>query len=701
MSDNDRTPLLAEEGAGSSSERPPSQKSKLSNHSKRSNRADNSAESTPLLLRDNDHRDYGDAPRSTGPPSSASSLRSLHDGIIGGKGKRLTRWTTVLAVTILCLIVIAILGLGFAAPAVVEQYAKQAAVFEPTNLSIDSFTSSGVRARVQGNFMMNASKVRTKSVRDLGRAGTRLARAAETKRSKVNVILPEYGNVLLGMADVPPIVVDIRNGHVTHLDFITELTAGDVDGIRRIAKDWLDGRLSQLRVEGTADVGVKSGIFGFGTQTISKEMVFSGQELPVFPKYDITRMNFHEIDIPTVGKAMAADVSLALVNDYLPVTFDVPPLAFDVLVQGCSPEEPYIFLADATTGDIEVRPKKDLIVDVGGIVRQLPDTLIQTCPQSMKSPMDVLLGNYMNGKEATIYVRGSETPLPNTPEWIAELMESVTVPLPFPGHTFDNLIRNFSLADVHFGLPSPFAEPDSPEAQPRISAVVKALVGLPEEMNFPIDVSRVRADADVFYKKQKLGELDLKRWQTANSTLVEAHDQNPRGLAVESIIKDAPLKVTDNDVFADLVQALVFSDKTLVLSVKAAVDVETETALGKFVVREIPAEGKVFILDLALSGGNMTSFSPEVGSLRILETTARTILLKAKVNITNPTDYSATVPYVDILMLNNGSVLGHATAKGVTVRPGPNRDIKVKALWEPADFKAEAVGRELLSQYVS
>ena len=324
-------------------------------------------------------------------------------------------------------------------------------------------------------------------------------------------------------------------------------------------------------------------------------MCTAGQELPAFPKYDITRMNFHEVVIPTVRKAMAADVSLTLVNDYYPVTFNVPPLAFDILVQGCSPGEPYILLADATTGSIEVRPKQNLNVDVGGIVRQLPDTLIQICPQSMKSPMDVLLGNYMNGKEATIYVSGSETPLPDTPDWIAELMKSVTVPLPFPGHTFDNLIRNFSLADVHFGLPSPFAEPDSPEAQPRISAVVKALVGLPEEMNFPIDVSRVRADADVFYKKRKLGELDLSKWQTANSTLVEAHDQSPRGLAVESIIKDAPLKVTDNDVFADLAQALVFSGKALVLGVKAAVDVETETALGQFVVRDIPAEGKVFV----------------------------------------------------------------------------------------------------------
>ncbi len=313
------------------------------------------------------------------------------------------------------------------------------------------------------------------------------------------------------------------------------------------------------------------------------------------PQYNVTKMNFHEAELPNAEKGMAADVSLTLANDYYPVTFAVPPLNFDILVEGCSPDEPYIMLADATTENIQVRPKHDLEVSVGGYIRQLPDILVQTCPDTMKSPMDTLLGNYMNGSETTVYVRGSESPSPDTPEWITELMKGIVVPLPFPGHPFDNLIRNFSLADVHFGLPSPFAEPDTPEAQPRISAVVKALVGLPQEMNFPIAVSRVRADADVYYKKEKLGELDLSSWQKANSSLVEAHGNLTEGLAVESIVKDAPLNITNNDVFADLVEALVFGGKNLVLGVKANVDVETETALGKFVVRDISAEGKVFV----------------------------------------------------------------------------------------------------------
>lgn len=274
MSDHERSPLLEGQDAEPRPERPASQRSKTSNKSKHT---DDLEESTPLLSRDIDHRGYGDSPRNDDAPSpAASSLRSLQNSVLGGKGNRLTRWTTIVAVTILCLIVITILGLGFAAPAVVEEYAKEAPVFEPTNLSIDSFTSSGVRARVQGKFAMDASRVHKKSVRDLGKAATWIASKVESKHSKVQVVLPEYDNLLLGTAEIPPLVVDIRNAHTTPLDFLVDLTAGDVQGIQRIGRDWIDGRLEKLRVQGLAEVPLKTGIFGLGTKTLSQDMIFQG-----------------------------------------------------------------------------------------------------------------------------------------------------------------------------------------------------------------------------------------------------------------------------------------------------------------------------------------------------------------------------------------------------------------------------------------
>ena len=296
--------------------------------------------------------------------------------------------------------------------------------------------------------------------------------------------------------------------------------------------------------------------------------------------------------LPESQQGMAVDVSLTLMNEY-PVTFTVPRLAFDIMVRNCLPEEPHLLLANATTDKILVRPKEEVDVTVRGVIRKIPETLTTVCPNTNTSPLDLLLGDYIQGMDTTIYVKGASSSPPDTPSWVTDLLESVVIPLPFPGHSFDNLMRDFSLADVHLGLPDPFADPSTPEAQPKISATVKALVNLPKEMDFPIAVSRVRADADVFYHNKKLGILDLRKWQEANSSRVDADGEKPRGLAVESVVNEAPLEISDDDVFAEIVQALVFGGQNIVLGIKAKVDVETRTALGQFIVRQIPAAGKV------------------------------------------------------------------------------------------------------------
>ena len=268
MPESPTSPLLGAERERD--DRPGSPRSNRSADSERQRTSADLNESTPLLSRDAD----GQRERAGSP--AEESIGPLQDGG-SDKRNRWRRWPTIVALSILGALVITILGLGFAMPAAVEEYAKQAAKFEPTDLSIDSFTSEGVRARIRGNFGLDASRVQKKSVRDLGRFGTWIARAVESKRSSMKVYLPEYDNVLLGTASVPPIVVDVRNGHTTYIDFIADLEPGDVDGIRQIAHDWVDGRLGQLRVLGEAKIPIKSGIFNLGTQTVSESLVFEGR----------------------------------------------------------------------------------------------------------------------------------------------------------------------------------------------------------------------------------------------------------------------------------------------------------------------------------------------------------------------------------------------------------------------------------------
>lgn len=672
--------------------------------SSKSTGSNGSHERTPLLSRSGDDGvpAYGEQTANGTSSPAARSLREIQDDYHGhGKGRRGTRWATVIALSTLSAIVLAILGLGFAAPAAVEEYAKEALVFTPTTLSVDSFTSTGIRARVQGTFELDQSKVHKKSIRDIGKAVTYVAKEIETGESELRVYLPAYDNLLMGTAKIPPIKLNIRPGHTNFIDFLTDLEPGELDGFRRLANDWLHGRLGQLEVKGVTSLDFKSGIFKFGNRQITQILVLAGETIPTMPAFDVSKLNFYEVQEPLGEKAMAAEASVSIKNEF-PVHLDVPILGFDILVPNCRPKQEYLLLAKSATEKIQIKPNEPVIISVSAIIKQFPPALVTACPGSATSPLDALLADYMAGQDTTVYIHGTDSPSEDTPSWVSDLLKSVTVPLPFPGHTFDNLIRNFSLADVHFSLPDPTAEPDEPEAQPRISAVVKALVGLPEEMNFPLDVDRVRADAEVFFKGRKLGQLDLRKWQAANTTRVEDKDAGP-ALLVESVVEDAPLHITDNDLFTEVVQALIFGAKGVMLQVKAKVDVETVTALGDFVVREVPADGEVLV-DPFRGGMDFSNIKPTFGNISIEESTADSLSLRLNVNLTNPTEYSTFVPYVNINILANKTVLGHAVARNLTVAPGNNTNLEVRAKWEPfqaSGVEGKRVGRELLSQYIS
>ena len=288
MSDHPSAPFLSEEHTDDDRPpRPSSPKSKTPDHPKYHPDTEVSEESAPLLPSYSENRNDDDSDSESDLGSHHTSRApSVPDDVFK---KHRIRWPAIIAIILLCLIIIAILGIGFAIPAAVEEYAKEAVTFEPTDLSIDSFTSSGVRARVRGDFSLDAAKVRKKPTRDLGRFGTWIVKAIETKPTTVKVYVPEYDNILLGVADVPAIVVDVRNGHTTHIDILSDLRTGDTHGIRHLATQWLMGGLGQLRVRGTAEIALKSGIFGLGKQTVSKSYVFEGEKL----NHDSSRLATH------------------------------------------------------------------------------------------------------------------------------------------------------------------------------------------------------------------------------------------------------------------------------------------------------------------------------------------------------------------------------------------------------------------------
>ncbi|KAK3683591.1 hypothetical protein B0T22DRAFT_431066 [Podospora appendiculata] len=665
--------------------------------------AKDTTESTPLLSSssatpryDGEHDDGGDNAEIR---SLASAAPDDDESPKPAKGSSI-RWPSVIAMIVLSLSSIAIIIFAFFVPAAVKEYAKAAAVLEPTNLSLQSITADGVRARIQANFRLDGERVKNLHVRRVGRAATWLVRELATEETKLRIYLPEYGNILLGTAGVPPFVVNIVDGHNTAVDIVADLVPGDAEGIRTIANEWLEGRLDALRVQGKADIQLKTGFIPLGTHSISESLTFEASKIPHMPKYNITRLNFEEQ--PVQGKdenVMAAEVSVTAYNEY-PVSVNVPELGFEVLVPGCDLNAPYILVAALTTSPVTVRPQTDVVVVAHGTIRELPESLTSLCPNSEQSPLDLFFKKYLDGETATVFVRGQKRSqnlfaVAGTPDWLADIISSITVPVAFPGRSFDNLIRSFSLTDVHFTLPDPFAEPGDPDADPKVSGTIEVLAALPAEMNFSLNVSHVRADADVFYGSRKLGELNLSQWQNATSTQQAAGEDREATLTIMSRIKDAPLNVTDADVLAEVMQALLFGGKEVILGIKALVDVEVQTILGQLVVKGVPAEGKVPLKPL--SKDLVGSLEPKIGDIEVIDTTSTSLTIMASVNIFNPTPYSAHIPFISIHVLSNGTLVGEARAQNLDIRTGNNSDLVVSAIWGGGGKAA----RDLISQYIS
>lgn len=268
MTDDSTAPLLSRASSNSRDTSPHSHKQDHQ-HQPDSSPFHLSSESTPLLRHEG--VSYGTEDQR---PSTATSHKTLESE--GPTKRRRCHWPVVIAISILIVAVILALIFGFAAPAAVKDYAQEAAVFTPQKISFDSATSDGVSVRIQGDFSLDGSRVKRATVRRTGRLATWIAKEVETGETTVDVYLPEYDNVLLGRAFFPAVKVNIREGHSNYIDLIVNVQSGDVAGIRQVADEWMGGRLAQLRVQGQADVDIRSGILNFGNHLIAADFMLDG-----------------------------------------------------------------------------------------------------------------------------------------------------------------------------------------------------------------------------------------------------------------------------------------------------------------------------------------------------------------------------------------------------------------------------------------
>ncbi|KAG0637671.1 hypothetical protein HOY80DRAFT_245779 [Tuber brumale] len=645
---------------------------------------DSSTETTPLLLSNSQETppvNYTQDPSS--PPNHA-------DAAGNAATPRPIRFDLILLV-LLCVSTISVLSVGFFAPAAAAQYAKEAAVLDIIRLSVDSFTDNGVKVHVQASVQMDASRVKSQTVRSLGRTGTWIINQISTDATNVGVYLPDYDGGLLATASTPPMIFSVRNSQTTKLDFVSDVKLGSRDTIRSLANDYLVGRLGKIRVLGVADLRLKSGLLHLGTKKISEEMAF--EELPSLPEFQVNRMDVGEITLPG-HKALSINVSAVVQNPYL-LEFDVPPLSFVILLSGCKADD-LVHVATAETSHLSVEPKTDIGVDVLGIIRNIPEELVTACPGSHTSPIDIFLDTYLHGRDTTVYIQGSQSPTSNAPSWLLGFLQSITLPAPFPGHSFDSVVKSFSLSRVKFQLPTPNAPAGTPEASLRLSADVLATVRLPQRMTFPLDVSRLKATADATYEGQKFGTLHFPKWIPASS----ATSNDSKYLYVQAEVRDSLLDIEDYNIFDEIVRKLLSGDgKPIFLGINGSTDVGIGTSLGQLVVKNIPASGEIKIDGLPTTQMPL----PKVNEVIIDDTTTQSATLGIDLSLENPTPWEVIVPHMSVHIMHDGFILGNASIVNGHLMAGIN-SLTIGATWDPqahGGHKAEEAGKRLAGKYIS
>ncbi|KAK9375374.1 uncharacterized protein V1513DRAFT_442730 [Lipomyces chichibuensis] len=160
-----------------------------------------------------------------------------------------------------------------------ELYAKQALNLNISSVSVENLSTEGLQAHVIGEVSFDSSRVKDGPTRIFGRIATTIMRKAEIADTFVLISHGE-GNRrhIVGRASVPNIVVDIRDNHVTPIDFISTVEdIASAQDIARLVQEYLQGKLQNAVFRGDSDLPLRSGILPLGTHHVSHEVKLQGE----------------------------------------------------------------------------------------------------------------------------------------------------------------------------------------------------------------------------------------------------------------------------------------------------------------------------------------------------------------------------------------------------------------------------------------
>lgn len=186
-------------------------------------------------------------------------------------------WWTIVSIAILLIITVNIIVFAFVIPSAAQSYAAQATIYSFNNVEVQEFTDSGAIAKGQVNITIDASRVSSKGIRNLGLFTTRIFKHVYTQPCLVSILLPQYNGAQVALVALPALKLDVRNRHVNILDIVSNVTITDNSLAVQLAGDFLARRREEIQAIGETDVHIKAGIIPLGRHHVRQQVTIQGR----------------------------------------------------------------------------------------------------------------------------------------------------------------------------------------------------------------------------------------------------------------------------------------------------------------------------------------------------------------------------------------------------------------------------------------
>lgn len=525
------------------------------------------------------------------------------------KPRRQSRTLSVVTIFILICVCLIALFAGFVLPHATQRYVQDALVLDLQKVKVLDVTKDGFNVNAVGNIYLDDNQTTiSKTKSRLLNLVLSVLGPVHLKDNRATIYLNHEGLHRIAKTDFDDLTLRLSKNHMNPFDLTSTITLQDTAILGAFTAHVLDGSLDFIPI--TAHVETTLQRFVQIRKTVEKEFLYklpkSATKIPAFNLTDVSVQ-----DAPKAGLVGSARMTFDFQS---PIDAAVPSVAMQVSIEGC--DGVLLPLITARNLPIQLDSSVPTVEVIGsGQCQVIPAAAFEKCGAhaGAQSPIDTVVQGYLAGNKTRVFVGGAAAV--GKSSWIQDILKDISIPIDIPGGQVDQLARDIELSDVKLNLPSFFGG----GGKPKISGKIQGIIDIPRQVEVSLEVDGVHVLADLLYKRRRFATIETPGWAPAISKFPSKEE-----LLVQVILQDAPVTITNQDVFSDVVSALLGG--SILVDVVGNGDVKVNTSLGALEAHSLPIEAK----DVTIGGfGFLSQVKPKIKDLGVIATSEQALELVA------------------------------------------------------------------------